>query len=97
MLYDKRWDKEIKAKPLTLPSLIAWLEMQPADGRYCTLPMETCLLGKFAAAMGAKDLGDTSCLLGNNKNFANVAFPIDGSMTFGAALKRARAQLTAHD
>jgi hypothetical protein len=35
MLYDKRWEKpEVKADPLTLESLIAWLEKQPSHKKY---------------------------------------------------------------
>lgn len=100
MLYDKRWEKpEIKADPLTLGSLIAWLETMPAKRKYDYMNCEGgCLYGLYMAShgigwkeSGASDPGrapperDRFCLL----VYRDVAEP--SPRTFGAALARARA------
>ena len=52
MLYDKRWDAKTKTDPLSLDSLIAWLEKQPADAKYCYSDTGACLLAQYFAAIG---------------------------------------------
>lgn len=89
MLYDPKW--EVKADPFSFESFIVWLEKQPPERRYLTLPFNTCILATFAIAMGAKDAFDASYRLGNEKPFASVAFARDGDVSYGGALRRARA------
>lgn len=93
MLYDKKWDQ--KTDPFTMQNLIAWLETKPPDEEYAYLIPRRCLLGQFAGAMGAADRSGKSCELSNNIGFASVAFggTNHGPFTFGAALKRALAQV----
>lgn len=53
MLYNKDWDKpEVKADPYSLESLIAWLEKQPTEQKYCFMDNGGCLFFKYFSAMG---------------------------------------------
>lgn len=79
------------ANPFSLESLIAWLEKQPPDANYDWSDAAKCVLGQFAAAMGADDAELESLSLSNIEPFDNVA--LDSPYTFGAALERARAAL----
>lgn len=54
MLYDKRWDAKTKADPLSLESLIAWLEKQPATKRYHYADSSGCALHQYFTAQGFK-------------------------------------------
>lgn len=96
MLYDPKWEVEVKADPFSLPSLIAWLETMPADKDYCPGMLNHCLLAQWAQAMGEEDISQRSWDLGNLRPFSVIA-AIDGPAhhlrTFGAALERARATL----
>lgn len=94
MLYDKKWDKKVDL--FSLPSLIAWLEQQDETETYDPCSPNKCVLGQFAAAMGAKNHGRKSLQLETKKQFAEIAFGEwgEGPHTFGAALKRARVFLT---
>lgn len=99
MLYDKRWDKpEVKADPMSLDTLIAWLETMPAKKDYCYLDHGRCLLGQYFSAMG---FGPEICVFSNGvlkhqgreslypdvfNRIALEAHP----RTFGRALKLAR-------
>lgn len=92
MLYDTRWDA--KTDPLTLDSLIAWLETMPARKKYDFNNCEgACLMGQYMAHVGME---------WNNSNYAMACQKISGipssfmigaiyPRTFGAALKRAKA------
>lgn len=97
MLYDPKW--EVKADPLSLESLIAWLEKMPGEEVYSPVPVGRCLLAQFAVANGVKRgmaAARKSLELGDIAAFADVAFPLGwnmGNCTFGAALERARAVL----
>lgn len=95
MLYDKRWDKQIKADPLTIESLIAWLEKRDPKATYRYEDCEGgCLYGQYMAAMGFPWL--EAC--GKSNNTAIGAFESqvyydvasEKPRTFGAALERAR-------
>lgn len=48
MLYDPKWEVEVKADPLSLGDLIAWLETKPVDGKYCYSKWNDCLLSQWA-------------------------------------------------
>jgi hypothetical protein len=50
VLYDKRW--EYKADPMTLDSLISWLEGQPADKAYDYSLCRGCMLAQYFTACG---------------------------------------------
>lgn len=49
MLYDPKW--EVKADPLTLDGLIAWLEKQPADAGYDFCEIGKCLLAQWVLSI----------------------------------------------
>lgn len=87
MLYDPRWEQKTKADPFALGSLIAWLEVQPADTNYKWECFSGgCLIGLYSRAIGC------------NFHYCHTAFfkrrelslARDAPHTFGAALKRAR-------
>lgn len=99
MLYDPKWEKQTKADPHSLASLIAWLEQQPANGAYCFLDNGGCLMHQYYAAHGFKNFwvggwtvrhanGEGRELFRLTEEFKGIAS--DGQHTFGAALKRAR-------
>lgn len=102
MLYDKRWEKpEIKADPLSLESMIVWLEGMPADDPYdydnCG---GKCLYGLYMAAHGVAWEKSGACSsFDSGKERADfcayvyVSVAANSPWTFGAALTRARAAL----
>lgn len=101
MLYDPKW--EVKADPLSLESLIAWLEQQPSNHFYPVTEARYCLLAQWLKSMDPATDGDTSgrhsfCYIfrGQPINlgmFRDVVLGISdlNPRTFGAALERARA------
>lgn len=98
MLYDPKW--EVKADPLSLESLIAWLEKQPAEQEYCYYDNGYCLLARYFSAVGFKDVevygwywrhSDATKDIPLSDAFKMIA--VQGKWTFGAALKRARKAL----
>lgn len=94
MLYDPKWDKETKADPFSLESLIAWLEKQPAETTYNYCDATACLIAKYLQAMGVKNyVMDTP--LFQHRVFGEVANGGERIDTYGAALARARKLLTA--
>jgi hypothetical protein len=104
MLYDKRWEApEIKADPLTMESLVAWLEKQPARARYdyedCS---GKCLYGLYMASHGvAWEVSGGCSSLDSGPERAEFCINVYSDVacerpwTFGAALKRARKALAA--
>lgn len=80
------------ANQFSLENLIAWLEGQAPDAGYDWSDAGQCVLGQFAAAMGAEDAELESLTLGSVKPFDDVA--LNSPYTFGAALERARASLS---
>ena len=98
MLYDKRWDKEIKADPFSLERLIAWLEKQPARRRYCYDDTGKCLLAQWFNFCGKQRfcLGNVTVWFAGENKCAKIPISLQRTAmpkphTFGAALKRARA------
>ena len=83
MLYDPKWNQEAKAEPLSLESLIAWLEKQSADTEYDSGNPHKCLfaqyLGRTAPALLSVEYG---------RDATDIAYGEPN--TFGAALERAR-------
>jgi hypothetical protein len=106
MLYDPKWEKTVNADPLSLGSLIAWLETQDPRTRYDFCQFSECLLGRWLRSIDpeARTMFDRGAPTGyfysvfgktvNLAAFTDIAVG-DGcherrSHTFGAALKRAR-------
>jgi len=96
MLYDPKWEVEVKADPLTLDSLIAWLERMPAGDSYdyenC---LGQCLYGLYMASHGVKwkDSGGSDGGGKERGKFCALVYREVASQTpwtFGAALDRAR-------
>ena len=56
MLYDPKWEGEVKADPFKIESLVAWLEKQPADEQYCYLSNGECLLAQYFTAAGFENV-----------------------------------------
>lgn len=101
MLFNPKWEAPVKSDPMSLDSLIAWLEKQPASGAYSYIDAANCMLCKYFRSHGL-DIFDLDCsgysVHGSSDNheypyvFAEIANGhSDRSWTFGAALKRARA------
>jgi hypothetical protein len=95
MLYDPKGEVEVKADPLTLESLIAWLEKMPPDDTYdywCT--NGSCLYGQYTHAHGIpwsesghfENRGERAVFC----DFVYCEVACEVPYTFGAALGRAR-------
>jgi hypothetical protein len=102
MLYDKRWDKsEVKTDPLTLESLVAWLETMPARKCYDFMDCSgKCLYGQYMTAHGIswEESGASSYGFAPKERdeFCSLVYEKVAGLwpyTFGAALTRARAAL----
>jgi hypothetical protein len=106
MLYDPKWEVEVKADPFSLESLIAWLEKQPENKSYRYTCIGHCLLAQYFTAMGFERVSVQPYWFKHSggieqqfsDDFENIAVAHDGrgkdKFTFGAALKRARAALS---
>lgn len=101
MLFDPKW--ETKADPLSLSSLIAWLELQPGDKTYDADNPRECLLAQWAMSMdplaeAAPSRHDPWSSFKYTINgrvrdlhaYRNIAVGYPTHSTFGAALDRAR-------
>jgi hypothetical protein len=84
----------------TVTSAIAWLEKQPADGKYSYVDKLTCFLTQWARAMGAANPAEMGSELHVRDDFYYIAsgrwHPTargPKGQTFGEALARARAVL----
>lgn len=102
MLYDPKWEKKIEAHsdPLSLSSLINWLEHQPANARYCYSSNGHCLLAQFAKAQGfvVNGVAGSTWRIHPTDILHRTDFPphfediaAHDPHTFGGALERARA------
>jgi len=95
MLYDPKWEAPTKANPFTLPSLIAWLEKQPALKTFnfgnCT---GECLYGQYMASVGVpwdEARKQKAPRIDRYREFRHAVYcAVCIADTFGAALKRAR-------
>jgi hypothetical protein len=101
MLYDPKWEPMTKAETdaLSLECLIAWLEKQPADMRYCFGDTGHCMFAQYFTAMGLSnvDCGGTVFSTGWGRDYQDHPFPIGwpeiasgNPHTFACALHRAR-------
>ena len=92
MLYDPKWEIEVKADPLSLEGLIAWLEKQPADMTYDWHDCKgACLVGIYFASIGHPWSAVSYVRFTNYDTRTHVAGT--EPFTFGAALARARKAL----
>jgi hypothetical protein len=97
MLYDPKW--EVKANPISLESLVAWLEKRPADGTYDECNHTGCMIAQWLYHVDPASrpgFGHSFMYVVNGRNtdfrkFSEIVFR--GERTFGAALDRARAAL----
>lgn len=102
MLYDPKWEVEVKADPLTLESLIAWLETKPTDEAYDYHNCHgRCLYGQYMASHGIKWKESGASIPGlapkARDRFCELVYCAvadQGPWTFGAALERARAAVS---
>lgn len=98
MLYDPKWEAPAKADPLSLDSLIAWLEKQPAGRMYEYTDEQECALGQWLKSIdperrpGSPGTGCYVYIVNSNvvdlEKFDAIA--IGHPRTLGAALNRAR-------
>lgn len=97
MLYDPKW--EVKVDPLSLESLIMWLESQPATAEYDFHCSRSCMVAQWVksidpGAISTPGYGaDFYTVNGANidlRQFVKVANAMP--WTFGAALERARSR-----
>jgi hypothetical protein len=95
MLYDPKWQAEVKPDPMLLSSLIGWLERQPPDDGYefwCRM----CCLGKYFADAGFDILmiGTGNVTLSSGERFELPKYfnriAQSRPHTYGAALDRAQ-------
>jgi hypothetical protein len=85
----------VKTDPHSLTSLIAWLETQRPEEKYCYFDHGLCLLGKYYRAHGFANIwiGGATAKLSGTEIVLSEAFQDVSSEdphTFGAALERAR-------
>jgi hypothetical protein len=99
MFFDPGTKPEVKADPLSLDSLIAWLEKQPADMEYDYLCNGHCLLGEYFRHVNPAfySVGPYQAHFREGNTFTDWDVPrtwdrlaVEHPRTFGAALKRAR-------
>lgn len=95
MLYNKRWEKTIEARPVTLlDRFIDWLGTKNADEVYRWPNRHTCACGQFAKAIGREKWWEPSApdwLEWKQLNsLALFAAAKPSQLTFGALLAHAR-------
>jgi hypothetical protein len=101
MLYDPKWEVEANADPLSMASLVGWLETKKPGGRYDYDDYSgRCLYGQYMASHGIK--WEESGATGRHgstqerSDFCNLVYAEVANQrpwTFGAALERAREAL----
>lgn len=101
MLFDPKWEVEVKADPFSLENLVAWLEKKPATQVYCYTQAGGCLLAQWAKSIDPlaevyEDADNSYSYLVHGKPMDLEAFDVVANgwtLTFGAALDRARRAL----
>lgn len=94
MLFDPKWEVAVKADPLSLDSLIEWLETQNPQQQYDYCWPETCAVAQYLVAKNHPQTVLTSMEL-DRLGWHEIAQGTseDGAAdrwTFGAVLRRAR-------
>ena len=95
MLHNPDWDKT-KTNPLSLDAVIAWLEKQPADGKYVYSDCRDCLAAQYNASIGREYHywpnwhieGRQPYMPTFDRQLETIAYGTP--KTFGAALDRAK-------
>ena len=93
MLYDPKWEQKTKADPLSLASLIAWLERHPADETYCYMDSGECLAAQYNQSIGRvyQTPNPIRTYFGRSFDAHLERIALEYPRNFGAALERARA------
>jgi hypothetical protein len=104
MLYDPKWEQktETKTDPMTTAALIAWMEKEKTEARYCFADNGDCLIAKYIShVVGVKVTTGYSTW---NDGAGQIGTIPEGWVwdiakpkphTYGAAIKRARALASA--
>jgi hypothetical protein len=90
MLYDPKWEQ--KTEPLSLESLISWLEKQDASTQYDYTDPSACLITQWSGLV-LNTYGVAALFGGEGSRIAQGRAREEhdaNRWTFGAALKRAR-------
>ena len=91
MFDNTAWQAPVETKPVADPrrmsTLVAWLRLQPTEGRYVWADAQVCLLGQYASAHGVT-FSDVHHLERQGNWLA-----LNRPHTFGAALRRAERAL----
>jgi hypothetical protein len=107
MYVDEKRQGEVTADPFKRSTLVAWLERKNPDELYCYIDSQNCVLCQYFAAHGYQDIQMNAGGFYSRGNkftplpphFDNIAsgawrdLTDKNHLTFGAALKRARAAL----
>lgn len=103
MLFDPKWSIDVMSRQSLLKSLVAWLELQPADIEYNWGDCDgRCLIGQWANAVGLgwdnihKADGGPDGMNIYLRLVGRPSIALSGKHTFGAALERARSALALH-
>jgi hypothetical protein len=98
MLFDPKWEVEVKVDPFSLEGLVAWLEKQPAPTEYDWDSCEECLVGKYVSAITGSDTPSGEVIYRELFPDLDTYFAVAAKapFTFGAALERARSSLALH-
>lgn len=90
MLYDPKWEKQDLQ---SIHTLIAWLETQAPERKYCFHDPENCLLAQYLKSNGLTEYREFAlCAEEAKAYFGGHGEQIlkGNPRTFGAALERAR-------
>ena len=60
MLFNPAWKEAQTGDKFSLDTLIAWLERQPADGTYCYVMSNMCLLAQYYTEVYGEPIAVTS-------------------------------------
>ncbi len=99
MLYDPKWEVKTKPAVFSLESLIAWLEIMPADRPYNYFDTDACMAAQYCASQGREYMPPNPFLFwkywSQDFRYNMESIAVGQPRTFGAALDRARKALAA--